>query len=65
MRMTSRGLYVGKLYIFEELILSVALFISIKSCAQPLLVTRVDTLSLETDYYSRHTQNLAPNLNLL
>ncbi len=53
MKMTSRGLYLGKLYILEGLISSVAEYFSIKSCAQPLLVARVDTLSLETDYYSR------------
>ncbi len=41
--MTSSGLYLGKQYIPEELILFVALPFSIKSCAQPLLVARNDT----------------------
>ena len=58
MRMALRSLYLGKLYILEGLILPVALYFSIKSCAEPLLVTRFDTLSLETDYYSRHWSQL-------
>ena len=59
--MTSRDLYFENVYILEGLILFAALYFSIKSRGQPWLVTRVDTLSLETDYYSV----LAPNLNLL
>ena len=49
--MSSLSLYLEKVYILEGLILSVALYFSIKSSAQRLLLTRVDTLCLETDYY--------------